>query len=87
MPLISYNLIHIVHVAVSSNGACHTVKVISDGARAIALGGYHSMMVNHDGSIWATGSNKDGQFGDGTTKSERTFVRLTPFVNGECEEG
>ena len=60
------------------------VQVIntSQQATAVAAGAFHSMVLNQDGSVWATGSNRDGQFGDGTTASKRFFVRLEPFRNG-----
>ena len=56
---------------------------MSDGAKAVAAGGFHSMILKNDGSIWATGSNQYGQFGDGTTTSRKAFVRLAP-VFGNC---
>ena len=40
------------------------------------------MVLKEDGSIWATGSNQDGQFGDGSTVSQQKFVKLAPFKNG-----
>ena len=58
------------------------VQVISDGAIAVAAGGFHSMVLKQDDSIWVTGSNKYGQFGDGSTTSTKNFIKLTPFDNG-----
>ena len=58
------------------------VKVISDGVKAVAAGGFHSMVVTQDGNIWATGSNKFGQFGDGSLTSQKNFVRLALSGNG-----
>ena len=40
------------------------------------------MMLAEDGSIWATGSNQDGQFGDGSTTSEIRFAKLSIFDPG-----
>ena len=57
------------------------VRVLSSGATAVAAGAFYSMVLGQDGSVWATGSNKDGQFGVGTTQSETVFIQL-PFVNG-----
>ena len=49
-------------------------------APALMLFGVHSMVLRQDGetpgSIWVTGSNKFGQFGDGTTTSKNNFIEL-----------
>ena len=58
------------------------VQMISDGAKVIAAGAFHSMVLKQDGSIWATGSNEYGQFGDGSTKSQNVFVEVVRFRTG-----
>ena len=58
------------------------MQVISDGVATVAAGAFHSMVVKNDGSLWASGSNKNGQFGDGSTISENRFIRLKPFAEG-----
>ena len=58
------------------------VQVISGGTTSIAAGGFHSMVLKQGGSVWATGSNKDGQFGDGRTDSTSNFIRLAPCCDG-----
>ena len=58
------------------------MRTISAGVKAVAAGGYHSMVVKEDNSIWATGSNEDGQFGDGSTDSTQSYARLSPFQSG-----
>ena len=62
------------------------VLVISDSVKAVAAGTFHSMVLEQGGSIWATGSNKDGQFGDGSIMSSTSFVRLAPFSNGSTND-
>ncbi len=37
------------------------------GATAIAAGGWHSLAVKTDGTVWAWGNNEIGQLGDGTS--------------------
>src|SRR5450432_1472428 len=32
----------------------------------IAAGGYHSLLLKNDGSLWAMGDNRSGELGDGT---------------------
>ena len=58
------------------------VQVISgfDAVQRVAAGTSHSMVLKQDGSLWAAGLNRDGQFGDGSTKSSTSFVRVKkPF--------
>ena len=37
------------------------------GAAAVAAGGYHTLALKNDGTVWAWGNNSSGQLGDGTT--------------------
>ena len=53
------------------------VKTIRD-ARTVAVGRYHSMVLTRQGRVWATGWNKYGQLGDGSTKDRTFFIRLDP---------
>ena len=41
-------------------------QIVSAEVVAIAAGGYHSLFVKSDGSLWAMGYNNRGQIGDGT---------------------
>ena len=44
--------------------------------------GIHSMVLKTDRTVWATGWNKYGQLGDGTTTDKNTFVNVSnTFVN------
>jgi len=40
---------------------------VARNVTAIAAGGYHSLFLKSDGSLWAMGRNREGQLGDGTT--------------------
>ena len=42
----------------------------------MAAGGWHSMVVKDDGSVWATGENGYGQLGDGSTISKKSYVKV-----------
>ena len=46
------------------------------GAVAVAAGGYFSMALKSDGTVWAWGNNQYGQLGDGTTILRSTPVRV-----------
>ena len=54
----------------------HYVKVIMSGAKSIAAGSRHSMVLKHDGSVWATGYNLHGQLGDGLATNSKVFVTV-----------
>jgi alpha-tubulin suppressor-like RCC1 family protein len=41
-------------------------QIMASNVTAIAAGGYHSLFLNRDGSLWAMGDNASGQLGDGT---------------------
>jgi alpha-tubulin suppressor-like RCC1 family protein len=46
------------------------------GVAAIAAGEDHCLALKRDGTVWAWGSNGDGQLGDGTTTSSEFPVRV-----------
>ena len=45
--------------------------------KAIAAGFLHSMVLEEDGTVWATGRNDYGQLGDGSKISKKLFVRVS----------
>jgi alpha-tubulin suppressor-like RCC1 family protein len=47
-----------------------------DGAVAVAAGLGHSLAIRSDGTVWAWGSNRSGQLGDGTIENRRLPVRV-----------
>ncbi|MFN4216347.1 MAG: hypothetical protein ACK4HQ_02960 [Brevinematales bacterium] len=49
------------------------IQVFSD-AKAIAAGGFHTLVLKNDGTVWATGNNGSGQLGTGDTNNRLTFV-------------
>src|SRR5829696_1924225 len=46
------------------------------GVRAVAAGSSHSLALKEDGTVWAWGSNFDGQLGDGTKANSTRPVRV-----------
>jgi alpha-tubulin suppressor-like RCC1 family protein len=52
------------------------------GAKAIALGDYHSCALTNEGGVLCWGQNYYGQLGDGTDDSRETPVPVT-FANGQ----
>ena len=51
-------------------------QVVSSGAKNVAAGRRHTMMLKQDGSVWSTGHNLYGQLGDGPTRCSKMFVRV-----------
>ncbi|MBV9895819.1 MAG: hypothetical protein JO020_16765, partial [Chloroflexi bacterium] len=47
-----------------------------NGVVAIAGGGYHSLALKNDGTVWAWGGNWDGELGDGTTTNQSIPVQV-----------
>ena len=62
------------HPMVTINGV--PPLVVHAGAKAIAAGDTHSMVLKTDGTVWTTGWNIRGQLGDGTTRDKRNFVKV-----------
>ena len=54
------------------------VKILSGGAKDVAAGGGHSMVLKQDGSVWSTGRNTFGQLGDGSKTDRHSFVKVVP---------
>lgn len=55
------------------------VRLARDTA-AVAAGGYHSLCLLGDGTVWAAGKNQQGQLGDGTTTDRTSAVRVLTDV-------
>ena len=52
------------------------------GVVAAETGGYHSLAVRSDGTLWAWGRNSSGQLGDGTTGGNRWTAGHVVGVSG-----
>jgi hypothetical protein len=50
------------------------------GITAIAAGGFHSIFLKNDGTVWAVGYNAFGQLGDGTTANKSTPVQVSSLT-------
>ncbi|NUQ71080.1 MAG: hypothetical protein HUU17_09695, partial [Chthonomonadales bacterium] len=48
-----------------------------DDVVGVAAGGYFSLAVRSDGTVWAWGDNTNGQLGDGTTTSSNVAVQVS----------
>lgn len=50
---------------------------------AVAAGQYHNLALKGDGTVWAWGSNRDGQLGDGTDTNNDSYVPVQVIgING-----
>ena len=54
---------------------------VASNVQAIAAGIKHSMMLKTDNTLWATGSNRDGQLGNGTQTNRNTFGQVMGGVS------
>ena len=54
---------------------------------AISAGGYHTMILKTDGTLWATGRNDFGQLGDGTTTDRNTPLQVMSDVHAVAAGG
>lgn len=61
----------------------HTPMQVSNltNVIAIAAGGYHSLALKSDGTVWAWGRNSNGQLGDGSTSKRLTPVQVAGGLN------
>ena len=39
----------------------------------MSAGGWHTLVLKTDGSVWVTGANSDGQLGEGTEAGSKFF--------------
>eukprot|EP00935_MAST-01C_sp_MAST-1C-sp1_P001570 g1570.t1 len=53
------------------------VTAVGKTVRAVVCGSNHTMFVREDGSVWATGSNEEGQLGLGHEENQSTPVEVT----------
>ena len=68
----------------TTNSSSTPVQVVGPGGTgfltevaAIAAGGYHTVALKNDGTVWTWGYNVNGQLGDGTTDNSSTPVQVT----------
>jgi len=47
----------------------------------VSAGGYHTLVLGGDGTVWATGGNDFGEIGDGTTASRKKAVQVPGISN------
>ncbi len=60
--------------------AAHAASLVA----AVTAGTWHSVFIQTDGSLWATGHNAYGQTGDGTTTDRSIPFQITTGVTAAC---
>ena len=53
---------------IEDNNKYSPVKIM-DSVSSVSVGGYHTMAIKRDGSLWVWGNNDRGQIGDGTAST------------------
>ena len=53
-------------------------QIVSNGVTAIASGGFHSLFLKSDGSLWVIGNNYGGQLGDGFANGSTLPEQIYP---------
>ncbi|HZL77721.1 MAG TPA: hypothetical protein VFC17_02635 [Candidatus Limnocylindrales bacterium] len=53
-------------------------KIVASGVTAIAAGGYHSLFLKSDSSLWGMGYNYDGELGDSTYDQASIPEQIVP---------
>jgi alpha-tubulin suppressor-like RCC1 family protein len=58
-------------------GSIVQVASLGNNIAALSAGGFHSLVLKTDGTVWAFGNNMYGQLGDGTTTHRFTPVQVS----------
>jgi alpha-tubulin suppressor-like RCC1 family protein len=65
-------------LGIGSNNNTNLPVKITNGVVAVAGGGFHTLFVRSDGSLWAMGDNQYGELGDGTLNSTNLPEMILP---------
>ena len=74
-----FDYVEFVNVIVADKGKTKPVKIMSNAA-SVSAGMSHAVAVKTDGSLWAWGSNSDGQLGNGTTEDSNIPIKIMENV-------
>ena len=58
---------------------------INNDVKQIACGGWHTVIIKNDGSLWTCGYNSRGQLGLGNNTSQKTFTKVTTNINNDVK--
>jgi alpha-tubulin suppressor-like RCC1 family protein len=75
-PILFFLLLSAFTLSGCSNGGSGSTSGISPSPSLIAVGGYHTLEIKKDGTLYAWGYNRYGQLGDGTTVDKKSPVQI-----------
>ena len=70
---------HIKNEYIANNDTSEPIKIMDD-VTAVSAGGYHSLAIKSDGSLWVWGDNEYGQLGDGKMENTPTPAKIMDDV-------
>ena len=59
---------------------------INNDVKQVACGGWHTVILKNDGTVYSCGANNYGQLGLGNTTTYKTFTKVTTNINNDVKQ-
>ena len=70
----------------NKNNFTQVTTNINNDVKHISCGNSHTFIIKNDGSVWACGSNGNGQIGLGSASTKKTFTQVTTNINNDVKQ-